>query len=123
MLSHALRRDSVRTVFGALVRILYDDIGIIFNDECIIFDDKCVILGLHSMDRDWAGYVKGLLRTEMARKSITYEGLVERLAELGVKETVPNLRNKLSRGSFTAIFLVQCLRAMGVTSLRLDGDQ
>lgn len=76
------------------------------------------------MDRkDWAGYVKGLLRTEMTRRDLTYEDLAERLAKVGVKETGPNLRNKLSRGSFTAIFFVQCLRAMGVLSLRLDEDQ
>ena len=59
----------------------------------------------------------------MARKGITYEDLAQRLGELGVKETVPNLRNKLSRGSFTAIFMVQCLTAMGVASLRLDESQ
>lgn len=75
------------------------------------------------MDRDWAGYVKRLLRTEMTRKGVTYEELVSRLEEIGVKETVPNLRNKLSRGSFTAIFFIQCLRAMGVASLRLDEGQ
>jgi len=56
----------------------------------------------------------------MARKGVTYEELVGRLEELGVKETAPNLRNKLSRASFTAVFFIQCLRAMGVTTLRLD---
>lgn len=75
------------------------------------------------MDRDWAGYVKGLLRTEMVRKGVTYEDMVRRLEELGVKETVPNLRNKLSRGSFTAIFMVQCLTALGVSSIRLNEYQ
>ena len=76
------------------------------------------------MERDdWAAYVKGLLRTEMARRNITAEDLAGRLGEIGVKESGANLRNKLSRGSFTAIFFVQCLRAMGVASLRLDEDQ
>lgn len=31
-----------------------------------------------------------------------------------------NLRNKISRGGFTGAFLIQCLAAMGVTSLRLE---
>ena len=108
-------------MLGAFLRIIYDDVSIEFNDKSIIFDDgKWLILGLCSMDRDWAAHVKGLLRTEMARKGVTYEDLVARLGDLGVKETVPNLRNKLSRGSFTAVFFIQCLRAMGVTTLRLD---
>lgn len=72
------------------------------------------------MDRDWTRFVKGLLRAEMTRRQLGYDDLVDLLAEIGVKESAANLRNKLSRGSFTAIFMVQCLKAMGVTSLRLD---
>lgn len=72
------------------------------------------------MERDWTAYTKGLLRAEMARRQITYKGLVEKLAALGVQETEANLRNKISRGGFTGSFLVQCLVAMGVTALRID---
>lgn len=74
-------------------------------------------------DEEWAALVKGFIRAEMTRRDLTYADLAERLAAIGVKETVPNLKNKLSRGSFTAVFMVQCLRAMGVASLRLDDDQ
>jgi len=72
------------------------------------------------MDRDWVAYAKGLLRSEMMRKGVNYKGLVERLAAAGIRETEANLRNKISRGGFTAVFLIQCLVVMGVTSLRLD---
>jgi hypothetical protein len=72
------------------------------------------------MDRDWTAYTKGLLRAEMARRQITYKGLVEKLAAQGTTETEANLRNKISRGGFTAAFFVQCMAAMGVTTLRLD---
>ena len=72
------------------------------------------------MDRDWTAYTKQLLRAEMMRKGINYKGLVEKLAAIGVKDSEANLRNKISRGGFTASFLVQCLVAMGVTTLRLD---
>ena len=74
-------------------------------------------------DRDWEADVRGLLRAELTRRGMTYSDLVDGLAKIGVKETVPNLKNKMSRGSFTAIFFIQCLRAMGVTSLRLDEAQ
>ncbi|MEI9890371.1 MAG: DUF6471 domain-containing protein [Caulobacteraceae bacterium] len=72
------------------------------------------------MDRDWTAYTKGLLRAEMARRQVTYKGLVEKLGVLGLSETEANLRNKISRGGFTGAFLIQCLAAMGVTALRLD---
>lgn len=71
-------------------------------------------------DRDWVAYTKGLLRGEMARKQISYKGLVEKLSAIGISETEANLRNKISRGGFTGAFLVQCLVAMGCSSLRLE---
>jgi hypothetical protein len=72
------------------------------------------------MDRDWTKSAKGLLRAEMTRRQISYDDLVGLLAEISVKETSANLRNKISRGSFTAAFLLQCLAAMKVTTLHLD---
>ncbi len=70
-------------------------------------------------ERDWTAEVKGILRAEMARKHLSYKDLVEKLAAIGISETEANLRNKISRGGFTAVFLVQCLTAIGAHSLRL----
>jgi hypothetical protein len=69
---------------------------------------------------DWSAYAKRVLRAEMQRKGMSYADLVRVLEEAGVKESEANLRNKISRGSFTASFLFQCLRAMGVSTLHLD---
>jgi len=68
----------------------------------------------------WSEYVKGLLKAELKRKSITYRRLVEKLAALGVSETEVNIKNKISRGGFSAVFLVQCLAAIGTHVVRLD---
>jgi Domain of unknown function (DUF6471) len=61
-----------------------------------------------------------LLKAELKRKGVTYAGLVERLAQLGVDEKEVNVRNKLSRGKFTAAFFLQCLNAIGSSSLHLE---
>jgi hypothetical protein len=71
-------------------------------------------------DRDWVAYTKGLLKAEMKRRNLTYAGLAEKLAGIGVRDSEANLRNKISRGGFTGAFLIQCLVAMGVSSLRLE---
>ncbi|ADP72471.1 hypothetical protein Rvan_3278 [Rhodomicrobium vannielii ATCC 17100] len=68
----------------------------------------------------WSDYVKGLLKAELKRKNVTYKQLVDKLAALGVSETEANIKNKVSRGGFSAVFLVQCLAAIGVQSVRLD---
>jgi hypothetical protein len=56
----------------------------------------------------------------LKRKGVTYAGLVEKLAEIGVEEKEANIKNKLSRGKFSAVFLLQCLNAIDTTTLRLD---
>jgi hypothetical protein len=72
------------------------------------------------MDVDWTVKTKALLRSEMVKRGVSYAGLVEKLAAIGVKDSEANLRNKISRGGFTGAFLIQCLTAMGANSLRLD---
>lgn len=69
---------------------------------------------------DWEVKVQGLLKAELKRRGVTYAQLVEKLSKIGVSETEPNIRNKLARGKFTAVFFVQCLEAVGCSSLRLS---
>ncbi len=70
---------------------------------------------------DWEARARGIIRGEMARQNITYAQLVERLAAIGVQEDERNLRNKVSRGKFTAAFMLQCLSALGARSLSVSG--
>jgi hypothetical protein len=72
------------------------------------------------MPTDWEARAKGLLKAELKRRGVTYSYLVERLADIGITEAEPNIRNKLSRGKFTATFMLQCLEAIGVKDLKLD---
>lgn len=75
---------------------------------------------LTKADERWETYVKGLLRAEMARRSATYRDLAAKLTEVGVRETETNLRSKVSRGSFTAVFFIQALSVLGCSSLRIE---
>jgi hypothetical protein len=71
-------------------------------------------------DKDWEELVKAMLKAELKRKNVTYAQLVGKLADIGVVDSEPNIRNKLARGKFTAVFLIQCLVAIGASSLRLQ---
>jgi len=53
--------------------------------------------------------------------SFGYKDLADKLAPTGVKETERNLSNKINRGSFTAVFFLQCMEAIGVDTLHLKG--
>lgn len=68
---------------------------------------------------DWEMLAANLLKAELKRKNVTYAQLVEKLDAIGISEKEVNVRNKLSRGKFTAAFLLQCLEAIGIKELRL----
>lgn len=72
------------------------------------------------MNQEWERKVKGMLKAELKRRDITYQQLAVKLAAIGVSDTPENIANKISRGKFSAIFLVQCLEAIGATNIRLD---
>lgn len=64
---------------------------------------------------DWEAQAANLLKAELKRKGVTYGQLAQMISD---KE--PNVRNKLSRGKFSAAFFLQCLSAIGSSQLRLD---
>lgn len=71
-------------------------------------------------DTDWQALVKGILKAELKRKGVSYRDLAEKLGAIGVRDTELNIKNKISRGGFTAAFFVQCLTAIGCQTVRLD---
>lgn len=64
---------------------------------------------------EWETKAASLLKAELKRKGVTYAQLADMI---GDKEV--NIRNKLSRGKFSAAFLLQCLNAVGSSILHLD---
>ena len=73
------------------------------------------------MDKDvWVEYAKGLLKAELKRRDIGYKELAERLTAMGINENERNIANKISRGGFSAAFLIQCLAAIDCSTVRLD---
>lgn len=68
---------------------------------------------------DWELMAANLLKAELKRKGVTYAQLVEKLAAIGISEKEVNVRNKLSRGKFSAAFLLQCMTAIGIDTVRL----
>jgi hypothetical protein len=69
---------------------------------------------------DWAALAKGLLKAELKRRSVSYSDLAARLGDMGIRETPENIANKISRGGFTAVFLLQCFEAVGAQVIHLD---
>lgn len=64
---------------------------------------------------DWEAKAANILKAELKRQGVTYARLAQMI---GDKE--PNVRNKLSRGKFSAAFLLQCFDAIKVHHVPLD---
>lgn len=97
--------------------VAYSDV---VNGNSNDYDGICIEQdGTMSHEIDWTEKVKGMLKAELKRKNVTYAQLIEKLGEIGIKDTEVNIRNKIARGGFTAVFFVQCLEAIGCTDLRL----
>jgi hypothetical protein len=74
-------------------------------------------------DKQWQHRVRGMLRAELARRSLSYVDLADRLRAIGVEDTPKNLSNKIARGRFTAAFFMQCMFAIGCRTIHLDADE
>jgi len=73
------------------------------------------------IDAEWGERAKRVLRAQMTLSGVNAAGLAEKLTAMGVKEREKNVANKIARGGFTAAFFLQCMSALGVHTLHLDG--
>jgi hypothetical protein len=63
-------------------------------------------------DVDWSEQAKRLLKSELVKRGVSNEELAFILKEHGAKETKASIDSKISRGTFSAAFLLQCLNAL-----------
>lgn len=68
----------------------------------------------------WNLEARRILRAELARRDVSYKRLALMLEQIGVEETQRSITNKLSRGSFSFVFFLQCMKAIGVTRIDFE---
>lgn len=70
----------------------------------------------------WEEMVKNILRAQMMLEGVSYAALAERLAAFGITDNELNLRNKVGRGRFTAVFFMQCMKALGADRIKMPAS-
>ena len=63
---------------------------------------------------------KRLLKSELIKRGVSNTDLVLLLSEIGVEETKASIDSKISRGSFSATFLLQCLTDIGCHKIEIE---
>lgn len=69
---------------------------------------------------DWNDKVKRLLKSELVRRGISNSDLANMLEQIGVEETKSSIDSKISRGSFSAAFFLQCLTVIGCEKIEIE---
>lgn len=69
---------------------------------------------------DWNFAAKTILKAELARQDISYKRLSRLLEQIGIDETPSAITNKMSRGTFTFAFFLQCMKAIGRAQAQID---
>lgn len=69
----------------------------------------------------WENEAKRILKAELARRGVTYSALADALSRKRVAYMTPRaITNKLSRGTFTFVFFLQCMHAIDVQDLTIE---
>ena len=69
---------------------------------------------------NWNDKAKRLLKSELVKRGISNTDLVRMLNEIGVEETKASIDSKISRGKFSACFLLQCLTVIGCHKIEIE---
>jgi 3-mercaptopyruvate sulfurtransferase SseA len=68
---------------------------------------------------NWSNKVKRLLKSELVRRGISNSDLVIMLEQIGIEETKSSIDSKISRGTFSASFFLQCLTVIGCEKIEI----
>lgn len=69
---------------------------------------------------DWNDKVKRLLKSELIRRGISNSDLANMLEQIGIEETKSSIDSKISRGTFSASFFLQCLTVIGCEKIEIE---
>lgn len=69
---------------------------------------------------DWNDKVKRLLKSELVRRGISNSDLANMLEQIGIEETKSSIDSKISRGTFSASFFLQCLTVVGCEKIEIE---
>jgi hypothetical protein len=71
----------------------------------------------------WNNKVKRLLKSELVKRGVSNAELAVLLNEMGNNETKASIDSKISRGSFSACFFIQCLIVIGCSKIEIEESE
>lgn len=69
---------------------------------------------------DWNKKSKRLLKSELVKRGVSNTKLALMLNEIGISETKASIDSKISRGTFSTSFLLQCFTVLGCHKIEFE---
>jgi hypothetical protein len=69
---------------------------------------------------NWNDKVKRLLKSELVKRGFSNADLALLLRKIDVYETKASIDSKISRGTFSASFFLQCLSVIGCSKVEIE---
>jgi hypothetical protein len=76
-------------------------------------------MAMPEKEKEYADRIRRFLKAELKRADVSYKELAERLTKHGLEETEIGIASKLSRGTFSATFLVAVLAVLELEGVTL----
>ena len=68
---------------------------------------------------DYVKKAKTIIKTELVKRDIDYPELADMMKKIGIDENRNNLSNKINRGTFSFIFVMQVFEALNIDTIDL----
>ncbi len=69
---------------------------------------------------EWNKKVKRILKSELVKRGLSNQDLAVLLNKNGAIETKSSINSKISRGTFSASFFMQCLYVIGCAKIEIE---
>jgi DNA (cytosine-5)-methyltransferase 1 len=71
-------------------------------------------------ERNWNKEATAILKAQLSRQNMKYHDLARALNNMGIEENQNTIATKMSRGSFSFAFFLQCMYALRVNTIDLN---
>lgn len=70
-------------------------------------------------EKEYIQKAKTIIKTELVKRDIDYPRLADMMLKIGIDDNRNNLSNKINRGTFSFVFVMQVFDALGIESIDL----
>jgi len=70
-------------------------------------------------EKEYIQKAKTIIKTELVKRDIDYPKLADMMKDIGIDENRNNLSNKINRGTFSFVFVMQVFDTLGIEFIDL----